>query len=240
MSILIEVCVDNPQSLSAALEGGADRIELCSALELGGLTPTRGFIDMAAAAAIPVYAMIRPRGGDFAYAGEELELMEADIRLCADAGLAGVVIGAVRNGAMDVAAMARLIDAARPLGVTLHRAFDCLKDPLRAIDEAAELGIERILTSGGAATAAQGTTRIRSYTVHAGNRLSIMAGCGINAENAGEIVRQSGVSEIHGSFGKPIRTYAPDIRSFGFGAASCLTATDPDLLCGVRRNLNRL
>jgi copper homeostasis protein len=236
----MEICVDNPQSLRAAVSGGADRIELCSALALGGLTPTDSFMHLAARSGVATYAMIRPRDGDFNFTPEEIDLMADDIQRCAAAGLAGVVIGAARDRALDVTTMARLTDAAGPLGVALHRVFDLLEDPLRSIDLAAELGIERILTSGGGRTAEAGIDELKRFVSHAAGRLSIMAGSGIHAGNAVEIVQQTGVREIHGSFSKRTRSYDPSVQKFGFSVADDLMSTNSSTVRKTKQALDRL
>ena len=146
MSVLVEVCVDSIQSLHAAIRGGADRIELCSALALGGLTPSDGFMRAAAETDTPTFAMIRPHAGGFDYSPDDIAVMEEDIRRAADLGLAGVVFGATADDALNVSAMNRLVAAAGNMGKTLHRAFDLLEDPVDAVDKAIDIGVDRILT----------------------------------------------------------------------------------------------
>ncbi len=149
MPVLLEVCVDSPKGLAAAIEGGANRIELCSALELGGLTPVAGLMKAAAAAPIPVYAMIRPHAGPFIFDAADEAAMMADIDAVRAFGLEGVVIGANRpDGTLDMPLIRRLKAHAAGLGSTLHRAFDLVPDADAALEQAVELGFERILTSG--------------------------------------------------------------------------------------------
>lgn len=240
MPVTIEVCVDNPQSLKAAIAGGADRIELCSALAVGGLTPSRGFIEMAAGLGVPVHAMIRPRDGDFDYETADIGVMKSDIRACADAGLAGIVVGATTGRSLDLSVMSELIDCAGSLHVTLHRAFDLMADPLKAIDDAAALGVERILTSGGARCAEDGMLQIRSCVAHATDRLSIMAGSGVNADNASRIIRSTGVREIHGSFSRQIGGSDGQLQSLGFTIPAGLTVTDADIVRETKREVDHL
>lgn len=240
MPVTIEVCVDNPQSLDASIAGGADRIELCSALSCGGLTPSRGFIEIAANLAVPVHAMIRPRDGDFDYAAAEIALMKADIRACTEAGLAGIVIGATNGGSLDLSTMSDLIDCAGSLHVTLHRAFDILDEPLRAIDDAVLLGVGRILTSGGAPRAEDCIPQIRSYVVHANDRLSIMAGSGVNAENAARLVRGTGVRDLHGSFSRPNREFDHRLQNLGFANHTGLKVTDGEQVNRTKRAVDHL
>lgn len=197
---LLEVCVADAESLAAAIAGGADRIELCSALELGGLTPAPGFMRLAAKASIPIYAMVRPRSGDFVFTEDDVELMLADIDAIRAAGLAGAVIGASRpDGALDANLLRRLCARAKGLGVTLHRAFDLAPDFATALETAIDLGIERILTSGGATTAPAGLAQLRSLHERARGRISIMPGAGLTPHNIGELLRAVPVAEVHSS-----------------------------------------
>lgn len=235
--VTVEVCVDNARSLLNCIDAGVDRIELCSALELGGLTPSGGLLRLAAQSTVPVHAMIRPRAGDFEFDNHEIALMTDEIHTCVDAGLSGLVFGASRNATLDIAALEKMMAAAGSLDVTLHRVFDLVNDPLRAIDMAVDLGIERILTSGGAATAAGGIATIRRYVDHAAGRLSIMAGGGINAANAAAIVCRTGVHEIHGSFNFETRRYAAPVRNFGFSVTDAHFDTDVASIRAVRAAL---
>jgi copper homeostasis protein len=196
---LIEVCVDTADGLAAAIEGGADRIELCAALSVGGLTPSRGLMATAAASPVPVFAMIRPRDGDFVYATRDIAVMLADIDAARDAGLAGVVFGAnLPDGRLDVVLLRDLIAAAQGMGQTLHRAFDLAPDLDRALEDAIALGLPRILTSGGAATAIEGATVLQRLIARAAGRIAIMPGSGINARTVG-VLRHLPLSEIHAS-----------------------------------------
>jgi len=198
--MLLEVCVDTVAGLAAAITGGADRIELCSALSLGGLTPSAGLMAAAARQAVPAYAMIRPRAGDFVYSADELSIMREDIETARRAGLAGVVLGASRaDGRLDRDALATLVAQADGLGKTLHRAFDLVPDVGEAIEIAVELGFERILTSGRAKTAAEGIDELRRIVALADGRISIMPGSGVNSRTIGMFVPELGVGEIHAS-----------------------------------------
>jgi len=200
-TILLEVCVDSPEGLDAAISGGADRIELCAALETGGLTPSPGLMALAAKAPIPVYAMIRSRPGDFVYGEGDMAALFADIDAVRAAGLEGVVLGANRpDGSLDRDVLARLADRARGLGKTLHRAFDLAgPDFAAAIDLAVELGFERILTSGGETTAPKGLDALAACFTHAGDRIAIMPGSGVNLETLDDIRARLPVREIHSS-----------------------------------------
>lgn len=196
--VLLEVCVDNPAGLAAAVAGGADRIELCSALEVGGLTPSVGLMARAADCGLPVMALIRPRSGDFCHDPDELAVMRADIVAARRAGLAGVVIGAMRGDALDTPALADLVAVAEDMDITLHRAADLCADPLAAVDVAISLGIRRILTSGGADSAAAGLPRLMAMVGHAAGRLSIMPGGGVSAETVAAL-RPLRPTEVHAS-----------------------------------------
>jgi copper homeostasis protein len=197
---LLEVCVDDAESLLAAFEGGADRIELCAALELGGLTPTPGLMHLAATLPIPTYAMVRPRPGDFVFGEAEVGTMLADIEAIRAAGLAGVVLGATKpDGSLDVEVLKRLAEGARDLGMTLHRAFDLAPDSAAAVEAAVELGFERILTSGGALTAPAGIDGLRRTMAAARGRIGIMPGSGLTAVVISGFLEAVPAYEVHSS-----------------------------------------
>lgn len=199
MTVSIEVCIDNIESLPTAIEAGASRIELCSALALGGLTPSEGFAKRAVQlSTIPVYAMIRPRAGDFVFNQDEADIMVSDILSMKASGVNGVVIGALtQDGELDVEVLKRLLIAANGLGVTFHRAFDVCSHPSQSLETLIALGCERVLTSGLAGTAEEGIDVISRLVAQANNRISIMAGAGVNASNAARIVTETQVTELH-------------------------------------------
>jgi len=208
--ILLEVCVDTPAGLAAAIAGGADRIELCSALALQGLTPAPGLMALAAEAPIPIYPMIRPRNGDFCYDVGDLDHIRRDIDAVRRYGLAGVTIGAnLPDGQLDLAALEVLVEHSRGLGMTLHRAFDLVPDMSVALEAAIALGFERVLTSGGALTAQAGAEQIAELVQQADGRIAILAGAGVRPSNVADLVKRTGVREVHGSFGRPIPGAAP-------------------------------
>lgn len=215
----LEVCVADPASLVAAIAGGADRIELCSALELGGLTPLPGLMAQAAKAPMPVYAMVRPRSGDFVYGSEDIDAMLRDIEAIRAAGLAGVVIGANRaDGTLDVALLERLMAEAAGLGSTLHRAIDLVPDFGEATEAAASLGVERILTSGGAPTVLEGLGNIALAHATARGRVAIMAGSGLRPDNVAQLLDAVLVDEVHSSCaGSGVVSEARAVR-LGFAA----------------------
>ena len=202
--ILLEVCVDTPAGLAAAIAGGADRIELCAALALQGLTPAPGLMAQAASAPIPIYPMIRPRNGDFTYDAGDLDHIRRDIDAAREYGLAGVVIGAnLPDGQLDLAALEVIVEHGKGLGLSLHRSFDLVPDQSVALEAAIALGFERVLTSGGALTAQAGAERIAALVEQADGRIGILAGAGVKPGNVAELVQRTGVREVHGSFSGP-------------------------------------
>lgn len=204
---LLEICVDDVAGLEAAIAGGADRIELCSALGAGGLTPSRGFMAVAAKASIPVHALIRPRAGDFTYSEAEIAVMETDIAAAREAGLAGVVIGATTAQAtLDVDVIQRLVKAAGGLDLTLHRAIDVVEDMDAALDFAMALGFSRILTSGGARHAEEGIETLARLASRGAGRISVMPGGGVRPENVARLLAIPGIRELHASCGQVARS----------------------------------
>ena len=205
----LELVVDDAEGLALAVAAGVDRIELCSALALGALTPSPGLLRMAAGCGAPVVAMIRPRAGDFLYSGDELAVMLDDIRAVRAAGLAGVAMGVTdAAGRLDRDAMARLIDAAGPLEVTIHRAFDVTPDQREALEDALALGVARIMSAGHAAAAMDGIDRLAALVRSAAGRVQIMAGGGVDAANAAALLA-TGVDALHASASAPRRVTGP-------------------------------
>jgi copper homeostasis protein len=197
--ILIEVCVDSVASAVAAERGGAARLELCGSLIEGGITPSAGLIEMTRAALSgALHVMIRPRGGDFCYDADEFEIMRRDIALAKRLGAEGVVFGILDvHGNVDAPRTRQLVDEARPLAVTFHRAFDMCADLFRALDDLCAAGIGRVLTSGGESTCLQGRETIAELVRKAQGRIVVMPGGGIKAENVRSFVDYTGVKEIH-------------------------------------------
>jgi copper homeostasis protein len=221
MSVLLEVCVDSSEGLAAAITGGADRVELCSALELGGLTPTPGLIGQAAISPIPIYAMIRPRPGNFVFAEADIDAMLREIDAVRTAGLAGVVFGAnLAKGALDHTTLERLMRQCQGLGVTLHRAFDLVPDLAEAVDMAVDLRFERILTSGRARTVPEGIDDLEKTFELATGRIKIMPGSGVNIGNAGALLDRIPFGEIHSSCAVIIPPASDAARRLGFETAS--------------------
>jgi copper homeostasis protein len=202
-SLVFEVCVDSVESARAAAAGGADRIELCSALDVGGLTPSPELLRaVRAAVSIDVFAMVRPRPGNFVYSSAELDQMHSEIEQVGALGADGVVLGALTlAGSVDVPSVRALVAAARPMQVTFHRAFDASSSLERSLDQVIEAGAARILTSGAASSAAQASDRIARLVKQAQGRVSIMAGGGVRSNNVRNLVLATGVCEVHTSLG---------------------------------------
>lgn len=196
---LIEACVDSRASALAAVRGGADRLELCANLAIGGTTPSQAlFRQVRRDCDVPVNVLIRPRFGDFLYDPAELEEMVEEITAFRELGANGVVIGVLTpEGALDEAAMAELMDRAGGMEVTLHRAFDMTRDPFEALESAIGLGCRTILTSGQARDAAAGRELLRQLADRAADRIRIMAGCGVREDNIRLIHDHAGISAFH-------------------------------------------
>lgn len=234
--VRLEVCVDCAEGLATAVEAGADRIELCAALEVGGLTPSAGLMRRAADCGVPVYAMIRPRSGGFVYARGDVAVMRADIAAVRVAGLAGIVLGAsLPDGRLDAAMLGELVDEAAGLELTLNRAFDLAPDQEAALELAVRLGFGRVLTSGGARDAVSGRGALERLFRQAQGRILVMPGAGISAETVGGL-RGLPLRDVHAScsepgeaadlgMGAPRRTSAQKVRALkaalvDFAAAS--------------------
>jgi copper homeostasis protein len=206
--ILIEACVDSVPSALAAEAGGAGRVELCDNLIEGGTTPSAGTIaECRARLRIPVFVIIRPRGGDFLYSDVEYDVMRRDVAHARSLGADGAVLGLLHaDGTLDVERTRALVEAARPLPVTFHRAFDVARDPEEALDALIGLGVERVLTSGQAPTAPEGAELIARLVQRAAGRIGILPGCGIDETNVRELVAQTGAREVHVRGTSPVRS----------------------------------
>jgi len=204
---MLEICIDGVSSALAAAEGGADRVELCANLPEGGTTPSAGMIHRVRRVFDGgLMVIIRPRGYDFLYSEDEMAVMRHDIGVARDAGADGIVIGCLTaDGRVDSERCETLIAAAGKMDITFHRAFDMSRDLHEAMEDIIRLGIRRILTSGGMPDVPKGMTRIAELVKAAGGRVSLMPGGGVTEENIPEIVRATGVREIHLSARHPVR-----------------------------------
>ena len=203
--VLIEVCVDSVASAMAAERGGAQRVELCSDLLEGGVTPSVGLMEVVRSRiSIGLHPIIRPRAGDFCYTDEEFDVMCHDVESAKAAGANGVVLGILDSaGNVDIHRTRHLIDVARPLSITFHRAFDMSADLFRALEDVCATGADRLLTSGGEQTCLQGIGTIAQLVRLGRNRITIMAGGGIGLDNAAHIIERTAVTEIHVGLGSP-------------------------------------
>lgn len=197
--VLVEVCVDSVESAVAAQNGGADRVELCDNLMEGGTTPSYGSIEIARELLqIGLHVIIRPRGGDFLYSDIEFEIMCRDIEVAKRLGADGVVIGILTSdGGIDTMRTGKLVELARPMSVTFHRAFDVCRDPNRAVDELAAIGVDRLLTSGQEANAVEGMDLIAELVKHASGRIEIMVCGNLSERNVKKVIAATGVREVH-------------------------------------------
>lgn len=197
--MIFEVCTDSVEGALAAQQGGAQRVELCADLVEGGVTPSLGQIRLVRqAASVGLQVLIRPRGGDFLYSKWEFLTMRSDILAAGDSGAQGVVLGILLpDGRVDVDRTGILVELARPMNVTFHRAIDMSHDPLKALEDLIELGVDRVLTSGCQPTAMQGAACIADLVRQAAGRIQIMAGGGITASNLPQLLSATRVSEIH-------------------------------------------
>jgi copper homeostasis protein len=198
-SIILEACVANVESAIAAESVGADRIELCNVLGAGGITPSYGFIEQVfKRVSIPVHVLIRPREGDFLYSNDEFDTMKRDIEVCKELGVAGIVVGILKeNGSVDMDRCKELIATGKPLLSTFHRAFDLTSDAFTSLEEIIQLGCQRILTSGQRASAIHGAGFISGLIKQANGRIIIMPGGGINEKNITQLRKTSGANEFH-------------------------------------------
>lgn len=238
---VLEIASNSVASALAAQAGGADRIELFDNLAEGGTTPSHGSIAVARERLrIPLFVLIRARPGDFRYDALETEIMLRDIAQCRTLGCDGVVIGALDpDGGIDVALCRELVQAAGPMQVTFHRAFDAARALPQALEQVIALGCQRVLSSGGQGTAEAGADTLTTLVAQADGRISVMAGAGISAGNIAAIAARSGCHELHASAKatqrSPMRFHNPALT----GLSPDWTATDPATVAALRAALDR-
>lgn len=199
MSFLLEIAAFSAESAIIAQQAGADRIELCDNPEEGGTTPSYGTLCYAREQlSIPLFPIIRPRGGDFLYSDASFEIMIKDVNRCKEIGCDGIVIGLLdKDGLIDIERCAALIELAYPMEVTFHRAFDRVRDPFQAMEQLIELGVQRILSSGQYPTAPEGAETLHALVQQANQRIIIMPGSGVRDNNLEQLIKDTGALEYH-------------------------------------------
>lgn len=241
--VALEVAVTSPAGAVVARDAGADRVELCVGLELGGLTPSQALVEATHETGIPAHALVRCRPGGFTYDEDELALMEREVRAVLRSGAAGVVVGALRHDrSLDEEALRRFMEAARSVSahaeVTLHRAVDHAADPVATVARLADLGVTRVLTSGGAASAAAGAGTIARMVAEAGP-VQVMAGAGVTPADVPALVT-TGVAAVHLSAKRSVGGAGHGGVPMGSGDdGSGHTVTDPAVVNAVRAALDR-
>lgn len=244
---VLEVCIDELASARAAIGGGADRLELCSALALGGLTPspafTRRVVALARPGGVAVRAIVRARAGNFTFDDDLLALAIDEARDLIAAGADGLVFGATKHGSLDWDVLERWTGAVRAsapdIGLTLHRAIDAVADPVAAVAAARDLGFDRILTSGGAMTAADGAKVIARMVAAAGDGPTIMAGSGVRPENVAALIETTGVSEVHASASAFVAEPDARLSALGFDMPP-RRSTDAETVARLRTIIDRI
>jgi len=219
--MLLESCANSYKSAKNAQEARAHRIELCQELSVGGMTTSYSLLKQVTdTLSIPVFALIRPRSGNFVYTDEEFDIMKQDIQLCKNLGCAGIVSGVLnKNNTIDLEKTKELVELSRPLQFTFHRAFDCVIDPKKSLEQLIDLDIDRVLTSGLETSAEKGLNLLKQLQEQANGRIIILAGSGITSENA-KIFEKAGFKEIHASA-------STEIESDGSLFSTPLTYSDP-------------
>ncbi|MCW3079541.1 copper homeostasis protein CutC [Segetibacter sp.] len=201
MNYIIEIATSNYASTAAAVAGGASRIELCAALSEGGITPSFGYLKKCRKDfTVPLFPIIRPRGGDFSYTDEEFEIIKQDVIFCRETNFEGIVTGFLAtDGSIDKERILTIVELAYPMEVTFHRAFDRCKNPFEALEDIISVGCKRILTSGQKPTAPEGADLIQQLIGQAEDRIVIMPGSGVRKENIAILARTTGAKEFHSS-----------------------------------------
>ncbi len=238
---IIEIATSDYSTTKSAVEGGADRIELCANLAEGGTTPSYGTVQLCREKfKVQLFPIIRPRGGDFLYTEEEFEIMLRDVRIFKQSGCDGVVIGMLNaDGTIDMKRNSLLVEAAYPMGVTFHRAFDRCKEPLEALGQLIQLGCERILTSGQQAAAPDGLELIAELNKLAGDRIIIMPGSGVRVDNIKMLAQKTGCTEFHSSLRGKINSQMDFVHPAFENSAESYTnnAISPDEVRALRNAL---
>lgn len=246
--VQLEICCGSLDDAIEAGAGGADRVELCSALFLGGLTPSYGaLVEAKRRLTIPVIVMARPRGGGFCYTASEMAAMERDIEMAVAQGADGVVFGILEaDGRVDIARTRRIRSLIQDREAVFHRAFDVTPDPFRAVDELVDLGITRILTSGQCDTVWEGLPLIARLVEHAGDRIQIMPGGGIKPRHVDDVIAKTGCRDIHVAVWRPQRDESTRRRpEVFFGGAlyppeDCYDVTDRAAVADMARRVGRM
>ena len=238
---IIEIATSDFTTTQSAVNGGADRIELCANLAEGGTTPSYGTIKQCRESfSVSLYPIVRPRGGDFLYTDDEFEIMLQDVKLCKQLVCDGVVIGLLnRDGTIDIKRTSALIEAAYPLGVTFHRAFDRCIDPFTALEQLIEIGCERILTSGQKPSVVDGVDLVAELNKEAADRIIIMPGSGVRKENIKMLAVKTGCTEFHSSLRGKEKTKMDFLHeSFKDSAESFVNnAIDEEEVIALRKSL---
>jgi len=249
MEYKLEICVDSIESVLNAQDAGADRIELCSSLSLGGITPSSGLIESARKNfRSTMFVLIRPRAGDFLYNDSEFDIMRRDIEICGEAGVDGIVTGLLNaDGSIDTERTGLLAEIAHPMELTFHRAFDLCLNPAKALGDVISTGAKRILTSGQSVTAFKGVETIRDLVILSKGKISIMPGGGISPDNIKEVAKLSGAHEFHLSARKKINSqmnFRNESVALGSpdGAADeySYSISDPETISGIIRILKMI
>ena len=248
MKYRLEICVDTVESAIEAQEAGADRIELCNNLVEGGTTPGFGTICSARNnLSISLNVIIRPRGGDFLYSDVDFDIMKREIDSCGECGIDGIVLGILeRDGSIDIERTAKLIEFARPMSATFHRAFDMCNDPFRGLEDVISSGAERLLTSGQKNRAEDGVELIKKLIAAAGDRIIVMPGSGINDSNIAKIAQCSGAKEFHLTGRKVIESeMSYRKQDISLGAGSNISdfsrkVADADMIRSIISNLKMM
>ncbi|MEG0069425.1 copper homeostasis protein CutC [Cetobacterium sp.] len=195
----LEACVESFSEAVIAMKNGANRIELCENLAVGGTTPSYGTIKKSRELAVPCFVMIRPRGGDFCYSLDEIEIMKSDIAMCKELGVLGVVFGVLnKENEIDYPLLKELVELAKPMSITFHKAIDEVADPLENIDQLIDIGIDRILTSGKQFKAFEGKDLLNQMIKKADNKIKILVCGGVTKENLKDIQTLIPNKEYHG------------------------------------------